>query len=425
MLSYTIIQLYIREVKNIKRGKVLRGAVVLLIAVAMIFSSIAIADTQKAKPLLELKTEHEGTGIGSKGPVVWDNGMEYDGLFTSQFDESYPFESECADDFHFEEETEVTDIHWIAAYWNGEDYNTVHWPWRIRFYTDDGSGTKPNNLIADFIFDSTQYTETLIEDTGDPATGIYYEISVDLPVSVTLSACYKYWISIQGIGAFPPQSGWGIHYDPIKLHEGVFRSEFFEFPDWTDTSVVNPPDQRDFCFQLTTIPCDPCIDVEKYVWDKNNQEWVDADDETSAIDLPVDEDITFKIVIHNCGDVDLYDIVVNDKMHDSLKYLAGDPEPDQFQYEPPYYYLYWYFPGPFNPCDIIELYITAKPVKPNSYDFNYVEVLANGCGNYVRDEDYCWVHGTKVPKTFDMPFVLRLFERFPNMFPLLRQILRL
>ncbi len=41
-----------------------------------------------------------------------------------------------------------------------------------------------------------------------------------------------YWISIQAVLAFPPQWGW-CESDELWMDEGVFRSDFFGFPDWS------------------------------------------------------------------------------------------------------------------------------------------------------------------------------------------------
>ena len=381
-----------------KEGKdILKEAGVLLIAITMVLSTSVIAQTEKHQTPM-ISVEGSGQGPGALGDVVWDNGMDYDGICAAQYDESYPFEAESADDFNFDEDTLVGDVHWIGAYWNGDNYNQVHWPWEITFYKDDGSGNKPGSLYAGpYNFDESEYTETLVEDTGSPDTGIYYEISVDLPEGILCYAGEKYWISIQGIGVFPPQSGWAYHLDPIYLHEAVFRSEFFGFPDWTDWSEVSPPDQRDLCFRLTEKECEPSIDVEKYVWDPCNEEWVNADTESEALDLPICTDVTFKIVIHNDGECcgPLFNIQVYDVMHDSLKYISADPEPDDFAYDPPYYYMVWYFPGPLEYCETIEIYVTAHVEGPEcSVDFNYVEVLAESdCEPYyVDDWDYAYVH---------------------------------
>jgi hypothetical protein len=376
-----------------KRKYCVKEAGVLLIAIVMCLSITVTADIE-TNETPTLFAEGSGQSQGALGPVVWDNGMDYDGVAAAQFDEEYPFEAECADDFNFEEDTLVGDVHWIGAYWQ-TNYNQVHWPWEIIFYKDDGSGNKPGALYAGpYNFDSTQYTETLVEDTGST---IYYEISVDLPENVVCNAGQKYWISIQGIGVFPPQSGWGYHLDPIYLHEAVFRSEFFGHPDWTDWSIVDPPNPRDLCFQLTEGEgCEPSIDVEKYVKGPCG-DWVDADTEDEALDLPICTDAIFKIVIHNdgtcCGP--LFNIYVYDVMHDSLKFISADPEPEEFAYDPPYYYMLWTFPGPLEPCETIEIYITAHVEGPEcSLDFNYVEVYAmSDCEPYYLDDfDWAYVH---------------------------------
>ena len=154
-----------------------KGAIVLFIVMAMVFSSVAIANTQIKENQIELGTTYNGTTYGTIGTVVWDNGMDYAGVAAAQLDEQYPFEAECADDFHFEEDTEVCDVHWIGGYWQ-TGYESAHWPWEITFYYDDGSGEKPNGVyIGPLVFDYGVYTETFLDNTG---TSIYYEFSVVL-----------------------------------------------------------------------------------------------------------------------------------------------------------------------------------------------------------------------------------------------------
>ena len=226
--------------------RILKGAIVLLIAIAMVFSTVAIADTQ-TKETPELNIIGQGSATGARGQVVWDNDMEYSGLAAAQKDDEYPFYAECADDFHFEQTTEVCDVHWVGGYWQ-TGYGSAHWPWEITFYYDDGSGERPGAVfIGPLVFDNTQYTETLISDTG---TSIYYEISVDLPENYVFPPCEKFWISIRGVGIFPPQSGWGYH-PGIQLHSMIWKCELLGYPDWTDSYDIWGED-RDMCFQLTT-----------------------------------------------------------------------------------------------------------------------------------------------------------------------------
>ena len=171
--------------------------------------------------------------------------------------------------------------------------------------------------------------------------------------------------------------------------------------------------------------CNPSIDVEKYVRDKNGL-WVDADTEDEAVDLRPCIDALFKIVIHNDGDCPFLNITVWDTMSDGLTFITADPAPDNFSYEPPYYYTYWFFSGPLFPCESIEIYITAHVEGPYcSIDFNHA--LAEGeCehGEFVADEDYAYVHPKKWNvKEVNSPF-LQFLQIHPNLFLLLQRLLQ-
>lgn len=189
----------------------------------------------------------------------------------------------------------------------------------------------------------------------------------------------------------------------------------------------DPPGTGDwlFCYELCEYEEDnPDIDIEKYVYDQEHGEWIDADTEDMALDVAKCDEITYKIEIHNNGDCPLYGINITDHMHDSVKFLSADPEPDHYQYVPPEHRMYWYFFGPLMPCEVIEIYVTAHVEGPEcSYDYNWVLVGAV-CEQwtYVEDEDTCWVHvkGCGIPIL--RPF-LHFFATHPNMFPLMQQLL--
>ena len=97
------------------------------------------------------------TTMASAGPVIWDNGAPSAtaGLYSSQLDTCYPFDSQVADDFMFEVDQEVWDVHWWGGFWGG----TPPWPnpidFNIYFYlTDPFSGypevidpSTPNPII--------------------------------------------------------------------------------------------------------------------------------------------------------------------------------------------------------------------------------------------------------------------------------------
>ena len=404
--------------------KFLKGAVVLLIAITLVFSTVAIADTNNEKTLqtwaanpIKPTTIVNPNGENSRGPVVWDNGepSATSNLFSSQFDDCYPFISQVADDFHFEETTEVADVHWWGGFWGGDPIECIDF--YIYFYKDDGTGTAPTGgglddpsvtAIASYFFPD-------VCGVVDP-NGIYeYEVVLNPPI--VFEPCYKYWIAIQAVFCYPPQWGWA-NTDGIQLHSAVQGFPLLGTPFWTP---IDP--EVDMAFQLTSEECEPCIDVEKYVWDPEYQEWVDADTKDTALDVAKCDEITYKIVIHNCGTVELYDIVVKDKMHKSVKYIASDP-PGEHYFEDPFHYIEWFFPGPLYPCETIEIYITAHVEGPEcSYDENYVLVEAYGCGNIVRDDDSAWIHvkGCGIPIL--RPF-LYFLEAHPNMFPLLQKMLQ-
>lgn len=207
----------------------------------MIFSSIAIANTV-TQSNITLNTTNKGSATGSRGDIVWDNGMDYVGLAAAQYDATINFDTFQADDFEFAELTEVCDVHWIGGYWNGDP---APFSWGISFYIDNAGpvGTPYAPTFAGpFIFTDAQITKI------DLGSG-YYEMSVDLPDNIPFPPA-KYWISIWGIGTYPPQSGWGYH-ETIKLLPALWGSVYFEFPFWTpgiDVLGVN----FDCCFQLTT-----------------------------------------------------------------------------------------------------------------------------------------------------------------------------
>ena len=262
-----------------KKNKFLKGAGVLLIAAAIIFSSVAIANTKTNQPTLN--TTHDGSGQGARGAIVWDNGMDYTGLAAAQWDEPGAFDAHPADDFEFTEPTEVCDVHWIGGYWNGDP---AEFDWCISFYKDDGTGNAPlgtpyNPSIAGpfcYAWDEIEKEEL------EPG---YYEMSVDLPENIPFDEGH-YWISIWGVGSTMPQSGWGYH-DTILLHQMVFGSIYFAFPFWTDgVEVFGTP--YDCCFQLTT--------KQEAIPD------LDCDGSLNWVDVTPGDTVTGDFVVMNIGD---------------------------------------------------------------------------------------------------------------------------
>jgi hypothetical protein len=81
--------------------------------------------------------------FSSKDDIIWDNYPPTNAstAFTSQYDTAYPFQSQAADDFFFDENMQIKGVHW----WGGFHAGGSPWPnptdFNIIFYADDGTGT--------------------------------------------------------------------------------------------------------------------------------------------------------------------------------------------------------------------------------------------------------------------------------------------
>lgn len=352
--------------------KISNGAGVFLIAVAMILSAVAVTADTEEQALSTNCSIGSGSAPSLIGPIVWDNGMDFTGLVAAQKDVAYPFHAWLADDFHFDEATEVADVHWVGGYWNGDNYNQVHWPWEITFYNDRGDGEAPGDVYAGPLeFDNTEYTEELIQDTG---SSIYYTFKVDLDETITFEACTKYWITIRGVGLFPPQSGFGSH-DTVLLWEAVWKCELLGYPNWTDSSVVWGAG-RDAAFQLTgplgpVAPTPPDIDGPR--------------------EGPAGEEICW--TFHS-----------DDENGDMVKYFIdwGDETSDET--------------------------VLSEPCTPVEVCHTYAEQGDYTITAYAEDEtglkSGSSTFDVVIPRTRSVyhPLIVRLFERFPNIFPILRQL---
>jgi hypothetical protein len=244
-----------------KKLLALSSALILIVAVAVVgdWQPIRGSDITTHVHTGTTARQLSGEGIPGGRAVVWDNGMLYDGIGASQYDDLVdpPLDPIIADDFEFTVTQQVNDVHWIGGYWNGPP-DDGDFDWEIKFYDNDPSGPepKPGTVISTYYFANADVNETFIE--GLPGEINYYGYSVNLGSVEGFMGGAKYWISIQGIGIFPPQSGWAYHEDPIILHEAVFKSDYFGYPDWTNTSDVFGY-AVDMCFQLTYEESGECI----------------------------------------------------------------------------------------------------------------------------------------------------------------------
>jgi len=245
-----------------KNKNILKIATTIIFIFSIILSNLipAANNVNYVRLPTKLISEYPNTDkINQKGPVVWENGMNFDGLSAAQWDEPGEFDAFCADDFNFEEDTLILDINWIGGYYVQGEPATAEFNWCISFFLDDGTGNSP--LGTPYL---PSYEGPLCYEwdkiVAEEIESGYYKMSVIIPGGINFSGGEKYWIAIWGEGVYPPQSGWGYHIEPVKLHMGVFGSNYWETPFWTDTQDAFE-ETMDFCYQLKTEG-DPIPDLD-------------------------------------------------------------------------------------------------------------------------------------------------------------------
>jgi hypothetical protein len=210
-------------------------------------------------------------GLGASSNVLWDNWVEnYSGSIAAQLEPPGtpdPLDAFPADDFMFDEETEVYRVFWGGGYFNcnivggPKDY---HFDWNITFFEDDGSGYHPGAIYAGpFTISDTELdkSQEVVNDTilSNGLWGVGYWAW--LPDPVTFNADTKYWMTIYGIEETFPQSIWAYHNESIGgilLNQANFKSEYFGYPDWVNVSeLIDVP--GDMMYAL--LGPDPDFDV--------------------------------------------------------------------------------------------------------------------------------------------------------------------
>jgi uncharacterized repeat protein (TIGR01451 family) len=152
-----------------------------------------------------------------------------------------------------------------------------------------------------------------VSETEIVAGTYYFDYDVDLPAPITFVGGTKYWISIQGVGSYYDygQWGWAYHPDPILLHMGVFKGDWFSIFDWEDTIDIFG-EAVDFCFQLTGPLPEP-VEIVKLVWDGNY--WVDY------AQLPECTTTQYYIGVHNNGDGPIWVEDIGDLLPPCVEYM--------------------------------------------------------------------------------------------------------
>lgn len=378
----------------------LKGAVVLLIAVTMFLSTIAVTADTSTTPILshKINTEvHKGyTEINPNGVVLWDNGMHYHNAIASQWDPTYSYDAVGADDFQFEETTIVTDVHWMSCYGYSTDYD---FDWNVSFYMDRGDGNAPGEKIYEEVFPNAMVHETFVEEV-EYWNAWLFSYWVDLSDAITFTGGEKYWISIQGIGTPFTRSFWVCHH-PIVLHELVWKSPYFGVLDWTDSSEYFDI-SRDFCFQLTGDgePVLPDLECEGDLsWDK----------------VPTGSIVNSSFMIYNNGDVgSMLQWEVQSVPSWGTNWTLNWTK--EFHYSTNFGFV-----GTTTPE---EVFIEVKAPDEKNKKFEGEIVLVNSDDSSDTCSISVMLNTPRSRETYNT-FVIQLFERFPNLFPILRQILGL
>lgn len=199
--------------------------------------------------------EPQGGGQGATQSVIWNNWGAHGAATASQLDVVYPFDAQVADDFMFEEETTILDVHWIGGFWSitGDPLPQV---FNIFFYTEGEEECpycpglyKPTGGPED---PSGTAIASILNFQPDSVTALgadYYEYYHDIP-AVTLGPGH-YWMAIQWVGPFTggAQWGWSKNLDLQLLCCAVQGFPLLAMPYWT---TIEPC--TDMVWQLTPEP---------------------------------------------------------------------------------------------------------------------------------------------------------------------------
>jgi hypothetical protein len=368
-------------------------ATVILIATALIFSSFAIAEDTNP---LQLSTKAQVSidssqikGNLNRVDIVWDNGPIDDtsnGL-SSQFDTAYPFNSQVADDFQLQQDTMITDVHWWGAFWNpaGSPVNPADF--NIIFYAD--AGGMPTGAGMPDPTPTALKVYTIPQVNGIPTGGTdEFEYDVVLPEPFQALANEIYWIAIQWKGDYPPQWGWETNgANPEKLSVSVQGFPLLGTNYWTPNTAYG-----DMAFYLTgpEIP-EPAICCEgSLVWEN--------------VKTLVTVNGTFQVC--NCGDpgsllnwkVDTASIPAWGTWTFTPSSGTGLAQPD---------------------CVTITVEVKAPAQKKKTFT-GKIKMI-----NSDDPTDFCEIDvSLKTPRAINGFSLMQwILQRYPNMFPILRNIL--
>ena len=236
------------------KRKILLSGIIQVVVVLVFLSTITgayISNNQKIILSCITIGRNIHSGIGITQNIVWDNGMNSYGAFSSQYCSIYGEIGLVADDFLFENDTKLTGVKWIGAYWHPDEDRDFDM--EIILYYNRSEGNMPGDIYAGpFFYLNEETNETQMEDNW------YFSYNVSLTEPILFLGGEKYWISIQSIGDIFPQWGTGVHEIPQQLANLCWKGEYVGVYDWEHVH------NWDMSFQLTgeenLPPTEPYID---------------------------------------------------------------------------------------------------------------------------------------------------------------------
>jgi fimbrial isopeptide formation D2 family protein/uncharacterized repeat protein (TIGR01451 family) len=314
-----------------------------------------------------------------------------------------------ADDWMCSETGPVEDIHFWGS-WLGDNVGTIT-AFAIAIHADipanppDIPYSRPGEKLWERMFSPGEWIEAGPwegpQGWYDPAEGyipenhfLYWQYNIeDIPDPFIQEVGTIYWLAISAIvmpqpEPFQPRWGWKSSQD--HWNDDACWSYWYE-PFWID--LWEPPDftqSLDLAFVITGgEEEEPCVDIEKKVWDEDSDAWVEE------IDADVCTNVEFKITVHNCGNPDLINLRVMDYLPDCLEYVDGSSTVDGNPQEPGVNgnQLTWTLPGPLKYCNYITIRFKAHVISPGE-NVNYVKINADTpSGGSAYDHDTAIVNG--------------------------------
>ncbi len=110
-------------------------------------------------------------------------------------------------------------------------------------------------------------------------------------------------------------------YQPERCH---VVGEFENIADVSAQSLGGPVADSDPAWIKCISPPLHCIDIEKYISVDNGTTWADADTPDTAPTAPTGQGVLYKLVVSNCGEVPLTNVLINDSELGITDYSVED-----------------------------------------------------------------------------------------------------